>query len=182
MTDWAAFFDEIYDAPAGATDKDLIALTADLRRPLSQEEIAKVIATQSNPYPINHALHQSWEPYDPTDWPMLDVALPNSYRDFLRWSNGPLTRTGEREFGFFDTASVREMLIAYHFPLQMPAAMPLGLDGGGIFAVFDTRSGLQNGEYPILKASGGVLDYSASPLICHTLVEFCRGRVAIADF
>jgi hypothetical protein len=76
---------------------------------------------------------------------------------------------------------MREYLLAYQFPHYMPGAVPLGLDGGGIFAVFDTRAGLRDGEYPILASGAGDLCWDDAVPLAASFAQFCEETVRIAE-
>jgi hypothetical protein len=179
--DWSAIFDKLFDRPPGATAADLAVLTAALERPMSPEEVREHIAWQKNPWPVNYPEHATFQPIDPTGWPMPGAVLPESYLELLRWSNGPHFRTGERELAFLGCGEMRDYLVNYQFPEYMPGAIPLGLDGGSLFAAFDTRGGLIDGEFPILVSAAGNLDYVDARVVASSLVEFCRGTNPIAE-
>lgn len=176
--DWDSTFSES-QRPRGATAEELDSFARDLRRPLDPAEIREARASQTNPWPAGHELHNSYQPLDPSTWRVPSVTLPASYRSLLAWSNGPWVRRDERELGFFGTADVREYLLAYQFPHYMPGAVPIAFDGGGVFACFDTRGGLVDGEYPILVAASGDLDYASALPAAASLVEVCTGRTPI---
>ena len=65
--------------------------------------------------------------------------LPNSYIDLLAISHGGAIAVGDREISYFEKDSMRNYMIDYQFPVYMPSALPFGLNGGGIFYVFDMR-------------------------------------------
>ena len=111
----------------------------------------------------------------------LDRALPKTYCDFLRWSNGGWARTGEREFGFFDTYSVREYLESYEFAEYMPGAVPFALDGGGIFYVFDFRNALVNEEYLVWVCGSGSNTWEDAVVIASTFLEACQGTSPVSS-
>ena len=179
MIDWHAVFDE-KDLSPPATSDELVCLQDDLVRSPSQQEIESVLRSQSNPWPSSHPLHMGWQPVSPVDWSMPGVPLPSAYLDFLRRANGGWTRRGQREFSFFPSSQVREFLLSYGFPRWMPGAIPLGLDGGGLFAVLDARQG-PAAEYPVLVVAAGVLDFAESAPLGAGFVEFCMGTTSLAD-
>lgn len=179
MAPWSQLFDEVTPEPP-ATAEDLRQLQDDLYRPLSESEIQEIIRNQINPWLETDPERATWQPRDPREWPMPSVPLPADYLDFLRWSNGGWIRVGERQFGFFSTSCVREYLLSYHFPANMPGAIPLGLDGGGIFAVLDIRKGPAE-NYPVLAVHASALDFSDSAFLAGTFSEFCAGREEIQE-
>lgn len=179
MIDWQDIFEEVKPAPP-ASEADIRALAMSLAEPPTPTEVATIIARQSNPFAVNDPLYSAYQPLDPTDWQMPSAPLPPTYLEFLRWSDGPWIRQGQREFGFFGTLSLRDCLLGYHFPYCMPGAVPLGLDGGGLFAVLDTRNGPAE-EYPVLAAAAGVLDYSESKVLAASFLGFCKGTTSVAD-
>ncbi len=179
MIDWHAVFDE-EDLSPPATPDELARLQDDLVRPLSEREVEAVLRSQSNPWPSSHPLHMGWQPMSPAGWSLPGVPLPGAYLDFLRRGNGGWTRRGQREFSFFPSSQVREFLLSYGFPRYMPCAIPLGLDGSGLFAVFDARRG-PAAEYPVLVVAAGVLDFAESALLGAGFAEFCAGSTPLAD-
>ncbi|MDR2880542.1 MAG: SMI1/KNR4 family protein [Azoarcus sp.] len=179
MTNWESNFEEITPAPP-AREVDIRNLIQRLSQPPTLAEIATIIANQSNPFPVNDPQHCAYRPLDPTHWQMPSAPLPASYLEFLSWSDGPSVRRGEREFGFFGTRDIRDYVLNYHIAYYMPGAIPLGLDGGGLFAMFDTRNGPAD-EYPILAVEAGALDYSETALLATSFLDFCQGTTSIAD-
>ena len=179
--DWLKVFEEVQHRPPGATANDLAALIAALERPMSPEEVREHIVWQTNPRPANRPGRASDQPIDPTGWALPAAPLPQSYLELLQWSNGPSFLTGERQFTFFGCGDMRDYLVHYQFPEYMPGAIPLGMDGGGLFAAFDTRAGLIDGEYPILVTPASVLDYEDARVVASSLVDFCEGTSSIAD-
>ena len=181
MENWRELFDEVYHQPPPATNEEVAALLGALAQPLSDAELEETVRSQRNPFSPGDDLFSRWAPFDPRSWSFFSVALPGAYESLLRWSNGPSVRTGSREFGFFGSLELREYLLAYNFPEYMPGAIPIGLDGGGVFAAFDTRGGLQNDEYPILATAAGNLGFEDATLISVAFKSFCTGRTAIGS-
>lgn len=179
MIDWQEVFEEVKPAPP-ACEADIRALAICLTQPPSPNEISSILKQQVNPFPISDPLYAVYRPLDPTDWQMPFAPLPSAHLELLRWSDGPWVRQGQREFGFFGCREIRECLFNYHMPYYMPGAVPLGLDGGGLFAVLDTRNGPAD-EYPVLAVAAGDLDYSEAKLLATSFLEFCMGTTSVAD-
>ena len=108
--------------------------------------------------------------------------LPRNYVSLLARSNGGGITIGEREIAYFEPQSLRDYLIDYQFPVYMPKSLPFGLNGGGVFYVFDMREPLNNADdYPILAAASGNLCYDDSPLVAQTLEQLLADPVNIED-
>jgi hypothetical protein len=173
--DWSQVFEEQYPEH-GAAEDELDALEWLRKQPLRADEIAAVNATQRNPFDVTDPLHASYRPFDPGKWVMPTGPLPDSYRSFLRWSNGGEFRTGERWFQFFPLQEVRELLLGYHVPQYMPGALPFASDGGSVLYLFDMRNPPVDGEYPVLVASTGRLDYEAARSVGASFPAACAGK------
>lgn len=179
MVDWKTVFDEVRrDEPA--TEKAVSGLRSFLSAPLTDVECAEIAAVQINPFGRSAPEHATWSPIDPTHWQLPDCELAPDFKDFLRWSNGGWARTGEREFGFFDIAGIRDYMLRYLFPEYMPGVVPFAFNGGGVFYAFDVRKPTEN-EYPIVAAASGVLDFHSSPILGLKFIDACRGRDNIED-
>jgi hypothetical protein len=176
--DWAALFTSCSSEPP-ATREDLQQLADDLSRPLSPGEVESVLATISNPFPPNDPLWSKWRPLDPSAWRMPGGELPPAYESFLLSSNGGAVRNGEMEFRFFSTRDLRDAMLRYHVPEYMPMAIPLGLDGSGNLALFDARSPLVAGEFPVLVAAAGNLGFDDARLLADTFEQFCRRTLRV---
>ncbi len=179
MIDWTTVFEEANPRP-GASEAEIAQLAA-VGAPLSAAELDRINRTQSNPYPRSDPLHARWRPFDPSAWRMPDRPLPPSFLSFLRWSNGGHFSNGERHFQMFGTG-LRSMLLSYQVPEYMPGVLPFAFNGGGVFYLFDMREpASKDGEYPILCASAGCLDFDPyySPKVADTFLDACRGRVNI---
>ena len=108
--------------------------------------------------------------------------LPRSYVSLLARSNGGGIAIGERELAYFDPQSLRDFLVDYQFPIYMPKALPFGLNGGGVFYVFDMREPLDNAaDYPILAAHAGNLSFDDSPVVALTLEQLLSDARNIED-
>ena len=177
---WKQMFSQ--DPPEeGATKEEVQALASTICEPLSAEEIQQINASQSNPFPASDPLHGKYKPFDPRKWQLPSQPLPPSYLDFLRWSNGGEVASGDRQFGFFSTATLREYLLSYNVPQYMPGALPFAFDGGGCFYLFDMRKEPVDGEYPILFVGAGNLGYEDAVHVADSFVDACKGTTDPAD-
>ncbi len=107
--------------------------------------------------------------------------LPNSYIDLLAISNGGGIAVGDREIAYFAKDSMRNYMIDYQFPVYMPYALPFGLNGGGVFYIFDMRKPAIDGEFPILAVSSGNLCYDDAPTIAHSIPELIADQTNVED-
>jgi hypothetical protein len=128
--------------------------------PLSQEESSSIARSQGNPFPPDDPLHATYCPFDPTDWKILTSPLPQTYLDFLCWSDGGSFFNEDRGFEpFLSCSELRQYLIGYRFPRYLPGSLPFSLDGNGNAYVFDMREKANMGEYPVLFVGLGNLRY-----------------------
>lgn len=170
---WDQVFTET-SPTAGATEEELRALATALLTPVTDEEAAGLIASQSNPFPAGHPLHARYTPIDPRTWRLPGRGPPVSYLDFLRWSNGGYFVNGARSFyPLFAAGEVRGYLLSYHIPQYMPGVMPFALDGGGNFYLFDMRCASADGEYPVLFVHAGTLSYADTVPAGESFVDAC---------
>ena len=65
------------------------------------------------------------------------LELPEEYSALLEYSNGGLIVNEEREFGYFDGATIREFYINYGFIKYAPKMLPIAFNGGGTFYVYN---------------------------------------------
>ncbi|MBN9521385.1 SMI1/KNR4 family protein [bacterium] len=179
--DWATVFAESYPQP-GATDAVIARLVVEVFRPLSLSEIRQFNGGQRNPFPPGDSLYASWRPFDAATWVIPARPLPPSYLSFLRWSNGGEFRTGSRWFQFFPALDVRATLLAYHLPEYMPEALPIALDGGGVFYLLDMHAPATDGEYPVVCADAGSLGWQRGRWwhLADSFLAVCRSS-RIAD-
>jgi hypothetical protein len=177
---WDEVFDESHPVKP-ATAAVIARFVSSANKPLSSKDIAAITRAQSNPFPKSDPLHAAFRPFDPSRWVIPSRPLPESYLDFLKWSNGGEFRSGERLFQFFPAQSaahgVRAMLLAYHVPQYMPAALPFAFDGSGTFYLFDMRDPAIAGEYPIGCVSSGSLGWGPEEYIriADSFHAACRG-------
>jgi len=178
--DWKKVFAQSFPE-RGATQQELRDLVSTISMPLSETEIQAITASQRNPFPVTHPLHTAYKPFDPRQWRLPWRSLPLSYLDFLEWSNGGEFVQGARQFGFFSTAELRNFLLDYSVPRYMPGALPIAFDGGGCFYLFDMRNNPVDGEYPVLFAAAGNLDYSDAVPVAESFLEACTGTTDPSD-
>lgn len=179
---WGEIFDETIQE-IGATESEIHLFRETIRQPLTERELGEIASSQSNPFPEGHELHAHYRPFDAKKWILPSRPLPSSFLDFLRWSNGCWARTGKREFGFFSTFDLREMMLAYHVPQYMPHAIPFAFNGGGVFYLFDLRNESVDGEYPIVCAATGNLGWhpDENALVAATFHAACIGTSNIEE-
>jgi hypothetical protein len=159
---WAALFDEAYPEPpvppqylAGGVIEDY------LFAPPSEEELKELVARE----------------VVPTFWEITHRPLPPSYKAFLGWSNGGTFVAGDREFQMLKVQELREYLLLYDFPRDMPGSVPFALDGAGGFYLFDLRNPPDDrGEYPVLFAPGTDLGYGSAVVLGRSFEEVLRDR------
>ena len=173
MIEWASIFDD-FQIEKGASEDEIAAFAKNFAAPLSAQDINDIRASTPENLSADELCNQSI-------WRLPNKPFPKSFLHFLMWSNGGWCRRGEREFQFLGTADLRTYTLIYQFPRYLPDAIPFALNGGGVFYVFDMREDPQNGEYPILGAAAGVLDYEESKFLAHSFIEVCRGTTDIEE-
>src|SRR5262249_11533316 len=132
-------------------------------------------------------MYAVWRPFDPLRWTIPDHPLPVSYLSLLAWSNGGEFRTGDRWFQFHRAVEpghgVRAMMLGHHIPQYMPGAVPIALNGGGWFYLFDMRNPPRDGEYPVVACSAGNLgwDPDKCKVVAATFLAACQGTTNIEN-
>lgn len=173
--DWTNAFKIRYPA-TGASDQILSEALPASFAPLTNEELATIAGTQTNPFPPHDPLYSQYRPFDAGQWQLPSKPLPPSYLDFLRWSNGGSFFNDDRHFDpFLECQELRQFLLGHHVPQYMPNAVPFALDGSGYVYLFDMRREPVNGEYPILFTSLGNLRYNQAKQVGTAFVEVCSG-------
>lgn len=170
--DWQHLFQHTAQKPP-ATDAELAHLQESVLAPLSDREMDEINARQSQLWPATDPLHAGDQPFDSSRWQLPQRRFPESYVDFLRWSNGGDYDLGERFWMLFSVAEIRGHLLDYQLPEYMPGAVPFGFDGAGTFYLFDMREAPIDGEYPIVMAHSGSLgwDEDDSLLLAQTFPQ-----------
>ena len=172
--DWESIFDIVYQR-TGPADRDALGTVL---APISPHEAAAVVSQLRNPWPTTSPYFATYKPLNPSEWVLPNPPVPHSYGCFLDWSDGAHWQTGGREFSCFGCRTLREYLLHYHFPEYMPGALPIGLDGGGIFCVFDLRDGPSDAIY---ATHSGDLGWDDAVQIADSFIDFCRGTTSIDD-
>ena len=85
-----------------------------------------------------------------------NLRLPDEYIELLKYSNGGGILNGEREFGYFSPAVIREMYVNYGFPFWAPEFLPMAFNGGGKFYAYDFR---EENQLQIIVVSSGNIGY-----------------------
>jgi hypothetical protein len=172
--DWQSCFDQIFERHEPANIAAINAVLA----PLSRVEASSIVATLSNPWPPSSPYYSTYIPVDPDAWNLPTQPIPFSYISFLQWADGASWQTGDRQFACFGCKHLREYLLHYHFPEYMPGALPIGLDGDGVFGFFDLRNTSSDTVWAI---GSGALDWKYAVKVADSFVQFCRGTRAVGD-
>ena len=163
-------------AVPGATDEELASLASSLGKPLSSEEVAKINASQRNPFPATDPLYARYRPFDPREWRLPQRPLPDSYLTFLRCSNGGEFCNGERLFQMLSASEMRDVLLCYHIPQYMPDVISFAFDGYGSLYLFDMREAAISGEYPIVLASAGNLCFDEAEPVGASFIDVLKSQ------
>ncbi len=116
------------------------------------------------------------------DWERFaGVAAPADYRALLRESNGPILWNADlrKELQFFAAREVEAMYDAYRFGDYLPEALPICLDGAGVFAIFWRKDGRITGVY---AAEAGVLFPENCAYIGESVTELIAAERRVEDF
>ncbi len=116
--------------------------------------------------------------FDPASWQLPKYKLPESYLNFLRFSNGGFFAGQNRDLDpLFTMPEVRDYMLAYSIPHWMPQSCPIGFDGGGTFFLLDMRDRSPTNDYPILFAHAGNLGYDDAMTLTDSFAELVRTRL-----
>ena len=169
---WPHELDSHPEAPA--SDFDIAAFVESVFAPLTAEEIDDL--TQEHRKMVGDGHFDP--PFEPAAWQLPKFKLPDSYVNFLRFSNGGFFAGAHREFDpMFTTREVREYMLAYSIPHWMPLSCPIGFDGGGTFYLFDMRNESATNDYPILFAHAGNLGYDEAVPLATTFAELIKTQL-----
>ncbi|MFS8212966.1 SMI1/KNR4 family protein [Paenibacillus polymyxa] len=176
---WSIHFEQPFVISQEATDEQIANFLKTWNIKLSEQEIHEIKQRQVNPFPKSSPFHDQYKPLDPVGWLLPQGQFPDSYMDFLRYSNGGEFQNGERYFQFFNTEDLREMNLAYELPEYMPGAVSFAMDGCGNHYMFDMREEKRNNEYPVLFAHSGSLGYDECEQVAHSFIELCTEKWAL---
>jgi hypothetical protein len=119
--------------------------------------------------------------FAPDTPPELGRAFPNSYIEFLRWSNGGTFFKGDRTFNtMLSIREIRETLLGYGMPAFLPKAVPFAFDGCGSLYMFDMREDVAD-EYPIVFAHTSDRDWNRVKLIARTFIDAMQSPIRPCD-
>ena len=116
-------------------------------------------------------------PFDPLRWQLPQHPLPDSYLNFLRFSNGGFFEGTYRDLDLFSTNEVRAHMIIYGTPYRMPRSFPIAFDGAGTFYLLDMRSEIPLDDYPIVYAHAGNLSYERNPVLAQSFRALVDSRL-----
>ncbi|QYK63383.1 SMI1 / KNR4 family (SUKH-1) [Paenibacillus sp. S25] len=176
---WSIQFDQPFVKSPEATEDQITNFSKTWNIKLSEQEIHEIKQRQVNPFPKSSPFHDQYKPLDPVGWLLPQGQFPDSYMDFLKYSNGGEFQNGERYFQFFNTEDLREMNLAYELPHYMPGAVSFAMDGCGNHYMFDMREEQRNNEYPVLFAHSGSLGYDECEQVAHSFIELCTEKSAL---
>ncbi|MBP1177543.1 hypothetical protein JOE49_004795 [Paenibacillus sp. PvR133] len=176
---WSIQFEQPFVISQEATDEQIANFLKTWNIKLSEQEIHEIKQRQVNPFPKSSPFYDQYKPLDPVGWHLPQGQFPDSYMEFLKYSNGGEFQNGERYFQFFNTEDLREMNLAYELPEYMPGAVSFAMDGCGNHYMFDMREEKRNNEYPVLFAHSGSLGYDECEQVAHSFIELCTEKWAL---
>ena len=108
-----------------------------------------------------------------------NLELPLEFIELLNYSNGGGIINGEREFGYFDLETIREMYMSYGFLIWAPNFLPIAFNGGGKFYAykFDDISK----KTLIYLVPSGIGDDEGCVLLGNTLEEVLSKTTNVED-
>ncbi len=160
-----------YERNPGISREQVPAINAMLQAPLNTSELIELAKLHSKVPGSQNA--NSWT---------VDLRdLPESYVELLSISHGGGLTIGEREIAYFEDLLLREYLLHYEFPVYMPGALPFGLNGGGVFYIFDMRTPPCDGEFPILVAHSSYLDFDGATLVARDIHELLSDSTNVEE-
>lgn len=173
---WSSTFEQEFSRLPGATSDEISSFVQTWNGQLTEQEMQEIRDRQRNPFPKTSPFYSQYKPLEPSPWLFPQRDFPQSYLDFLSFANGGEFQNGERYFQFFGTVGLREMNLAYEFAEYMPGSVSFAMDGSGNHYIFDMRKPQVKGEYPILYAHSGNLDYDECRLVAGSFNELCSER------
>ncbi|KWX77451.1 SMI1/KNR4 family protein [Paenibacillus jilunlii] len=173
---WNTIFEYEFARMPGADSDEIASFIETWNRSLTEQEMKEIRDRQRNPFHKNSPFYSQYKPLEPSGWSFPQLDFPQSYLDFLSFSNGGEFQNGERYFQFFSTRTLREMNLAYEFAEYMPGSVSFAMNGSGNHYIFDMRKPQEGGEYPILVAHSGNLDYEGCTLAADSFNRLCTER------
>ena len=109
-----------------------------------------------------------------------NLELPLEFIELLNYSNGGGIINGEREFGYFDLETIREMYMTYGFLIWAPNFLPIAFNGGGKFYAYKFND---NKKIPsiYLVPSGCIGDDDSCVILGKTLEEILSKTTNVED-
>ncbi|WP_041701772.1 SMI1/KNR4 family protein [Gottschalkia acidurici] len=176
---WQNVFEKEYFKNQGASKEEIEKFKKTWNSELTKIEIIDINSRQKNPFHKSDKNYELYKPFNLLQWKIPKNTLPDSYIEFLKYSNGGEFQNGDRYFQIFSTSDFRQMNIEYEFPEYMEGSISFAMDGSGNHLVFNMRKKRNNGEYPILSIHSGSLGYDDCKLIGSSFIEVCTGKTSI---
>ena len=157
-----------------ASDADIAAFVETIFAPLTSCEIKELISDHKQIVGDGHFD----PPFDPVAWLLPNRKLPDSYLNFLRYSNGGFFAGANRDFDpLFSTHEVRDYMLGYGIPHWMPLSCPIGFNGGGTFYLLDMRDDSRTNDYPVLFTHAGNLGYDDAVILANSFAELLEAQL-----
>jgi hypothetical protein len=146
-----------------------------IKRPLSKKEYAYLEPRlRSNPYPESDPLHATYNPPDARELPWPQRRPPESYLDFLCWSDGGTFVNGKRTLKMIPCLGIRDEMLVYFFPYVVPLILPFATVETYWYG-FDLSNDPVEGEYPVVFSHYG--DGMSEPIVlASSFLECCRDQ------
>ncbi|MGC4046208.1 MAG: SMI1/KNR4 family protein [Armatimonas sp.] len=151
-----------------ATEQEIALFVQTVFAPLNSEEQRE--AAEYDQY--MGEIDPSYSGFCLSRWQFPIYPLPESYLNFLQFSNGGFFEGKNRFLNLFKTSEVREMMLGYGVPYWMPNVCTIGFDGGGNLYLFDMRLPQVNGDYPIWLVHAGDMNFEDAQQIASSFTEF----------
>lgn len=167
---WQLIFDEPFYRLEAANDFQIRHLTDNLFRPIAPAELKKLKDSFSR-LPADSDWFEKH--FAASEFRIPNGPLPDSYISFLKWSNGGHFNLGDRVWQMWSSEELRRDLL--NVTMWMPCALPIAMNGGGVYYLIDMREPPVNGEYPIVAAHAGNLSWDADSCthVADSFVEAC---------